>query len=363
MSLGVGRTAPTCKEVCCKPAGFHSVRGVSSLLPAVLGAKYTYFLKTQQFLWYLCRKVYMMPDNSTPRKTLHPRNIHLAGYDFKKLTKVNPALRDYMITTPDGRESVDFSHPSAVLQLNKSLLSAYYNVANWSVMKNGLCPPIPGRADYIHYLSDLLTTAPTANRREADGTRVLDIGTGSSCIYPILGQRIYQWKFVGTDIDQAALNHAQATLKANSGLKRDIELRLQPHPSHIFDGVIQPEEYFDAVMCNPPFFRSREHNWQKTTKKFNNLNRDQDKLPVQNFGGHPNELWCEGGERQFVRTMIYESMDYSEQLGWITSLIADKDNVKPLVAILEYHQAPDIKVIPMAHGNKAIRILAWRWHR
>src|SRR5690606_1249731 len=132
MSLGVGRTAPTCKEVCCKPAGFHSVRGVSSLLPAVLGAKYTYFLKTQQFLWYLCRKVYMMPDNSTPRKTLHPRNIHLAGYDFKKLTKVNPALRDYMITTPDGRESVDFSHPSAVLQLNKSLLSAYYNVANRS---------------------------------------------------------------------------------------------------------------------------------------------------------------------------------------------------------------------------------------
>ncbi|MFD1769843.1 23S rRNA (adenine(1618)-N(6))-methyltransferase RlmF [Sphingobacterium suaedae] len=300
-------------------------------------------------------------SHSKQQHTLHPRNLHGGGYDMKKLASVNKDLRSHIIATPAGKESIDFSNPLSVYELNRSLLKTYYQIDNWSILKNSLCPPIPGRADYVHYLADLLATDHNGQVPTGANTRVLDIGTGSSCIYPILGQRIYQWRFVGTDIDAGALNHAKAILKGNGNLKNNIELRLQEDRSHVFKGILATEEYIDAVMCNPPFFKSRAHNWEKTTKKFNNLAANKGKLPVQNFGGHPNELWCEGGEKQFIRTMIYESMDFQQQLGWITTLVSDKDNLKPLLAILEYHKAPAIQVIPMTQGNKSIRILAWKW--
>ncbi|HLT88304.1 MAG TPA: 23S rRNA (adenine(1618)-N(6))-methyltransferase RlmF [Sphingobacterium sp.] len=300
-------------------------------------------------------------DSKKKKNVLHPRNIHQSGYDFPKLEEANPALKDYIIETEFGAVSIDFANPKAVIELNKALLKAYYNIQNWSILKNSLCPPIPGRADYIHYVADLLATDNDGIVPTGPQINVLDIGTGSSIIYPILGERIYGWKFLGTDIDIAALNHARSLVKTNEGLSRKIVFQLQENREHIFEGVVDKDDYFDLVVCNPPFFASREDNWQKTTKKFHNLHKGKEALPVQNFGGHPNELWCEGGERKFVRDMINESMRFKKQLGWITSLVSNKENLKPLVATLEYNKASKVEIINMAQGHKAIRFLAWKW--
>jgi 23S rRNA (adenine1618-N6)-methyltransferase len=35
------------------------------------------------------------------------------------------------------------------------LLISYYDIQKWDI-PHYLCPPIPGRADYIHYIADLL---------------------------------------------------------------------------------------------------------------------------------------------------------------------------------------------------------------
>ena len=300
-------------------------------------------------------------DSNTSKKTLHERNIHKTGYDFPKLIRANPALKELLIKTPKGTTSIDFADPVSVLALNKALLLAYYNIQNWSILSHSLCPPIPGRADYIHHLADLLASENDGNIPTGNKINILDIGTGSSLIYPILGERIYGWNFVGTDIDETALNHAQSLIKTNRDLSKHITLQLQEDIKQIFKGIVRKEDRFNAVMCNPPFFKSREDNWGKTSKKFHNLHKNPEKLPVQNFGGHANELWCEGGERQFIRTMINESMLYKEQLGWITTLVSDKDNLKPLIANLEYNKASKIEIIRMEQGNKTMRILAWRW--
>lgn len=300
-------------------------------------------------------------DSKKNKNTLHPRNIHQAGYDFPELETANPALKDYIIETPFGKTSIDFADPKAVVELNTALLKAYYHVQNWSILKNSLCPPIPGRADYIHYAADLLAADNDGVLPTGPQVHVLDIGTGSSTIYPILGERIYGWKFLGTDIDINALHHARSLVKANQGLSRKIVFQLQENREHVFEGILNEDDYFDLVVCNPPFFASREENWQKTSKKFHNLTKEKEALPVRNFGGHANELWCEGGERKFVRTMINESMSYRKQLGWITSLVSNKDNLRPLIATLEYNKASKIEVINIAQGQKAIRILAWKW--
>ena len=300
-------------------------------------------------------------DSKKTKNALHPRNIHQAGYDFLKLEEANPALKNYIITTAFGTTSIDFANPKAVVELNRALLMAYYAIQNWSILRNSLCPPIPGRANYIHYVADLLATDNNGIIPTGPKVNVLDIGTGSSLIYPILGERIYGWSFLGTDIDISVLNHARSLIKTNSGLSKKIVLQLQENKEQIFDGIIRKDDYFDLVICNPPFFTSREENWQKTSKKFQNLHKGKEALPVRNFGGHPNELWCEGGERKFVRDMINDSMRYKKQLGWITSLVSNKDHLKPFIATLEYNKASKIEVINMTQGQKALRILAWKW--
>lgn len=294
-------------------------------------------------------------------KKLHPRNLHHTGYDFNRLEKSNPELKAYIIEAPNGRMSIDFANPKAVIELNKALLQTYYNIQNWSILKNSLCPPIPGRADYIHYAADLLASDNNGVIPTGKKVRVMDIGTGSSLIYPILGERIYGWNFLGTDIDVNSLNHAQSLIKTNKDLSKHISLQQQFDRSHIFDGILQQDDYFDLVVCNPPFYKSREENWQKTSKKYQNLKKDKSAITVQNFGGHPNELWCEGGERTFVRNMINESMRYKKQLGWVSSLVSNKDNLKPLIAVLEYNKAAKVEIINISQGQKSIRILAWKW--
>ena len=121
-------------------------------------------------------------SQSSQKKSLHPRNIHGNGYDFKKLVAKNPTLKEHIVLTPAGTESIDFGDPESVFELNKSLLQKYYEIDNWSILKNSLCPPIPGRADYIHYIADLLAEDNNGIIPKGKNTRILDIGTGSSCI-------------------------------------------------------------------------------------------------------------------------------------------------------------------------------------
>src|SRR5690606_22620463 len=123
-------------------------------------------------------------------KNLHPRNKFNQEYDFKKLIKYVHRLKKHIQILPDGRQTLDFRDPEAVLLLNKALLESEYKISNWDLLPNSLCPSIPGRLNYIHYLADLIQPK---NRKKIN---ILDIGTGSSLIYPILGFLEYHWNFV-----------------------------------------------------------------------------------------------------------------------------------------------------------------------
>lgn len=292
---------------------------------------------------------------------LHPRNKHLQGYDMKRLQAVNPQLAPFVHVNDFGKETIDFSDPKAVFELNKGLLYADYRLKYWEIAKNSLCPAIPGRVDYIHYIADLLAEENNGTVPTGSHINILDVGVGSSAIYPILGSQEYEWNFKGTEVDQSSLNIAQGNINKNSWLKKKIELRFQEDKTKILDGVVATNDKFDAVICNPPFFKSREDNWKSSTKKFSNLNKGKEIPTVQNFGGLPNELWYPGGEKAFITQLIYDSLKLKKHFVWITSLVADKDHLRPLRAVLEYHKAKDIRVIETKQGNKISRILAWRW--
>ncbi len=121
-------------------------------------------------------------------------------------------------------QSVDFANPLAVKALNKALLAHFYAVANWDIPDGFLCPPVPGRADYIHHLADLLAEASGTIPANAS---ILDIGVGANCIYPLIGVHEYGWRFTGSETSSQALSSAQAIISANPGLNRAIRLRRQ----------------------------------------------------------------------------------------------------------------------------------------
>ena len=136
---------------------------------------------------------------STKTGQLHPRNPHKGRYDLEALCNALPALNGFIRTNPAGQKTINFSCEQAVLHLNKALLAHHYRIQNWQIPKGYLCPPIPGRADMIHYLADLLAESNGGELTTGCHVRCLDIGTGANCIYPIIGHRTYGWQFLASD--------------------------------------------------------------------------------------------------------------------------------------------------------------------
>jgi 23S rRNA (adenine1618-N6)-methyltransferase len=292
---------------------------------------------------------------------MHPRNPHRTGYDFAALVAVSPELAPFVIRAPHGGESIDFANPSAVKALNRALLRHCYGIRTWDIPPGYLCPPIPGRADYVHHLADLLATQNNDTIPRGPEVVILDIGVGANCIYPLIGQHEYGWRFVGTDIDPVALRSAAAIVEAHPALKDRIALRLQTDAHHIFRGVVSPADRFAATICNPPFHASAEAAAIGTRRKLRNLGGRPPRDLKLNFGGTPKELWCPGGELAFVRRMITESVLVAAQFGWFTTLVSKSEHLPTIRDALARVRAAEVRTIEMSQGQKKSRFVAWRF--
>ena len=302
------------------------------------------------------------PSRHSPegKGQLHPRNRHQGRYDFPALLQAHPALARFVIRNPYGKPSIDFADPAAVRTFNRALLAQLYGLHHWDIPEGYLCPPVPGRADYLHGLADVLATSNAGIIPRGEQVRVLDIGTGANCIYPLLGHIDYGWQFVGSDIDPQALAAAQRNLVAN-GLDQAIELRLQSQRSQIFRGLLRADERFHLTLCNPPFHASASEAHSGSRRKWRNLGKldPSRQLPALNFGGQHNELWCPGGELAFIQQMIEESREHAAQVLWFSCLVSKAGNLPLLHARLRQVGARQIRQVDMAQGQKQSRFLAW----
>ena len=332
---------------------------------------------------------------------LHPNNRHRHGYDIKALCLVHPALKPFVVNTSvvntfgdtssvvknksiakKGNKpksihklTIDFSNAKAVTELNTALLKQNYQIKHWKIPQGYLCPAIPGRVDYIHYLADLLKE--TLNSETSDSLKnnkkrkvklkikVLDVGTGAGCIYPILGHIEYNWDFVASDIDPISIKTANNIIQSNKGFSKAIECRLQPDNKQIFHGIIKADDFFHLTLCNPPFHKSLAEANAGTIRKWTNLAKKDitNKQPSTgkhlNFGGQKAELWCHGGEVKFIRDMIKESKGYQKQVLWFTCLVSKKDNLSAIKLSLKKAKVVQLRVIKMAQGQKISRFIAW----
>ncbi len=293
------------------------------------------------------------------KTNLHPRNKHKYNYDFEALVNANPSLSKFVHINQYGKETIDFFDTEAVKSLNKSLLMYFYGVSNWDVPKGYLCPPIPGRADYIHHVADLLASCnrgivPTTNK-----IKVLDIGVGANCVYPIIGNHEYGWSFIGSEIDAISMASAKQNAKFYKPKLNFIEFILQTKSKDVFHGILKRDACIDLTICNPPFHASAEEANKGTQRKIKNLKGKQAVNEEVNFAGQSNELWCKGGEARFVKDMIYESRNFGANCIWFTTLISKESNLKQVYKILQDVKAFRVETIDMQHGQKSTRIVAW----
>ncbi len=310
-----------------------------------------------------------------PAAGLHPRNQHTGRYDFELLVAALPELKVHLVKNPVGEDTINFSEPLAVKLLNKALLAHHYGVKHWDIPAGYLCPPIPGRADYIHRVADILNSDGQCEPYNHQSVKALDIGVGANCIYPIIGATEYKWRCTGSDVDPVSVKAANFIAESNVNLKGKIKARLQKDSESIFKGVIKDNERYDVTICNPPFHSSLEEAEKGTQRKLDNLAANRAKKagqtfkpeakkakqnkPTLNFGGQKAELWCPGGEAAFIMKMARESQLFATQVLWFTTLISKKDNVDMICSELGKLKAKQVKVVEMSQGQKVSRFVAW----
>lgn len=303
------------------------------------------------------------PKHAASVERLHPRSVHRGRYDFDALQLALPALTAFMVLNQRGEASINFSSAEAVKCLNQALLAHHYQIRFWDFPPQYLCPPIPGRADTIHYAADLLAAVNGNEIPRGKGITLLDVGTGANCIYPILAHRIYGWRCIGSDIHLPAVKSAQAIVQANHSLKGAIKIKHQTNALSYFANIIA-DQAVDMVVCNPPFHASEQEAQAGTRRKNQNLARQASspyvaKQAQSNFSGQAHELWCSGGEIRFLTDMIVESADFKYQVGWFSSLVSKSNNVPLLKKQLAKLGASQLKLIKMQQGQKQSHLLAW----
>lgn len=298
---------------------------------------------------------------SNEKNQLHPRNKHRTAYDFDQLIITCPELAPFVELNKYNNRSINFFDPNAVKMLNKALLFHHYGLKYWDIPPNYLCPPIPGRADYIHHIADLLAKDCDGRIPKGPSVTCLDIGVGANCVYPIIGSKEYGWSFVGSDVDEKAISSANTIIVSNPELQALIKLRLQKQAKHIFLNIIQKGEKFSLCICNPPFHASLAEAQSATRRKLKNLNKKSPKKLTQNFGGQANELWCEGGEKKFIQTMILQSKGFAKSCCWFSSLVSKEATLNSIYHSLKKAGVASVKTIAMGQGNKKSRIVAWTY--
>ncbi|POR36356.1 Putative methyltransferase-like protein C27D7.08c [Tolypocladium paradoxum] len=269
------------------------------------------------------------------------RDLYSKPPDFKDLGRRDPAF-----AVTKGRE-LDFCDPRSVMQLTKTLLKLDFGL-DIELPEDRLCPPVPNRHNYILWLKGLLDTSSYS----APGPRLgLDIGTGASCIYPLLGCAQRPWSFIATDVDAESLAWARKNVESN-----DLGHRINVVGREPDDALVPLDdlglESIDFTMTNPPFYASEEEMLQSAERK--------SRPPFTACTGSATEMVTKGGEVGFVSRILQESLLLRDRVQWYTAMVGFLSSVTHLVGKLREHAISNFAVTEFVQGNKTRRwAIAW----
>lgn len=298
---------------------------------------------------------------------MHPRNAFRdANPDFGALAARQPALKPHLIPCGKGRFRLDFTSYDATVALNRALLADSYGIRSWNLPQGHLCPAVANRANYLHWIEDLLRLSrPEGCPQRGAAVRGLDVGVGANCVYPLIAASLNGWSFVGADITDSAIDAARANVVENPSVAGLIEIRdcrQSPREDHregegedevdngggVLLPAIRADEQFAFCMCNPPFFETMA---------------EAEQNPSTDFGGTEAEMCCEGGEDAFTRRIYADSLRLRERVHWYTTMCGKKDTMKRLRRLLEVRRVPAVRTATFHQGRTTRWGVAWSFAR
>jgi 23S rRNA A1618 N6-methylase RlmF len=284
---------------------------------------------------------------------MHPRNPYSSPINIALLARQFPDLCDHVISrSSNGHVVYDWHAPGATYAVTRALLKRDFDL-EWQQPLQHLCPPVPGRMNYLLWVQDLALQDGAA---AAADVCVADIGTGASAIFPLMGARRFGWSFVALDSNEDALSHARANVERN-GLQQLIAVQHVAGDSSIID-AINAHPNITHTMCNPPFFSASSSSaWRQ-------------RAPAARAGGRgamsacaavEPELFTQGGEVAFMRKIIEESAasPCSRRVKWFTCMVGIKADLAALKSACYSAGATQLRCTTFYQGQTLRWGLAW----
>uniref|UniRef100_A0A8C5EXG3 U6 small nuclear RNA (adenine-(43)-N(6))-methyltransferase n=1 Tax=Gouania willdenowi TaxID=441366 RepID=A0A8C5EXG3_GOUWI len=262
-------------------------------------------------------------------KSMHPRNRYKdKPPDFAYLASKYPDFQQHVSTSLAGRPVVNFKEPEAVRRL---------------------IPTVPLRLNYIHWVEDLIDG-------QKQPRRGIDIGTGASCIYPLLGASMNGWYFLATEVDDICFDYATKNVEQNN-LSDLVKVVKVPQKTLLMDALKEETEIvYDFCMCNPPFFAN-----QLEAKGVNSRNSRRPPPSSVNTGG-VTEIMAEGGELEFVKRIIHDSLQLKKRLRWYSCMLGKKCSLAPLKEELRKQGVRKVTHTEFCQGRTMRWALAWSFY-
>ncbi|XP_034271848.1 RNA N6-adenosine-methyltransferase METTL16 isoform X1 [Pantherophis guttatus] len=287
-------------------------------------------------------------------KSMHERNRYKnKPPDFAFLASKYPEFKQHVQINLSGRVSVNFKDPQAVRALTCTLLKEDFGL-QIDIPLERLIPTVPLRLNYIHWVEDLIAQQDTATKGSV--TWGIDIGTGASCIYPLLGATLNGWYFIATEVDDVCFSYAKKNVEQNN-LSDLIKVVKVPQKTLLLDALEEESEViYDFCMCNPPFFAN-----QLEAKGVNSRNPRRPPPSSVNTGGIT-EIMAEGGELEFVKRIIHDSLQLKKRLRWYSCMLGKKCSLAPLKEELRIHGVPKVTHTEFCQGRTMRWALAWSFY-
>ncbi|XP_053176490.1 RNA N6-adenosine-methyltransferase mettl16 isoform X1 [Scomber japonicus] len=282
-------------------------------------------------------------------KSMHPRNRYKdKPPDFAHLAAKYPDFQQHVHTSLTGRPVVNFKEPEAVRALTCTLLKEDFGLTI-EIPLERLIPTVPLRLNYIHWVEDLIDG-------QKQPRRGIDIGTGASCIYPLLGATMNGWYFLATEVDDICFDYATKNVEQNN-LSDLIKVVKVPQKTLLMDALKEETEIvYDFCMCNPPFFAN-----QLEAKGVNSRNSRRPPPSSVNTGG-VTEIMAEGGELEFVKRIIHDSLQLKKRLRWYSCMLGKKCSLAPLKEELRKQGVPKVTHTEFYQGRTMRWALAWSFY-
>lgn len=282
-------------------------------------------------------------------KSMHPRNRYKdKPPDFAYLASKYPDFQQHVHTNLVGRAMLNFKEPEAVRALTCTLLKEDFGLAI-DIPLERLIPTVPLRLNYIHWVEDLIGG-------QGQPRNGIDIGTGASCIYPLLGASMNGWHFLATEVDDICFDYATKNVEQNklSDLIRVVKV---PQKTLLMDALKEETAIiYDFCMCNPPFFAN-----QLEAKGVNSRSSHRTPPSSVNTGG-VTEIMAEGGELEFVKRIIHDSLQLKTRLRWYSCMLGKKCSLAPLKEELRKHRVPKVTHTEFCQGRTMRWALAWSYY-